>query len=221
LEERSPRLRLVVATAASIRTEIEDPSRLAGMIGAAVPADWPPETLRHALPQFLKWHEEHPDWAGWLAWYAIRLDMAAPVLCGSVGFKGPPDRGGMVEIGCGVLPAHQDGWDPTEREPVTLIIEWPDGEAAPTKYYLTTLPRTWPKKRLIRFLKERWRTERVYEDLKGELGLDHFEGRTYPGWHHHISVALCCFSFLAAERARAFPPSARRPPRDDTQPGPT
>ena len=120
-----------------------------------------------------------------------------------------------------VLPAHHDGWDPTEREPVTLIIEWPDGEAAPTKYYLTTLPRTWSKKRLIRFLKERWRTERVYEDLKGELGLDHFEGRTYPGWHHHISVALCCFAFLAAERARAFPPSARRPLPDDPQPGPT
>lgn len=120
-----------------------------------------------------------------------------------------------------VLPAHQDGWDPTEREPVTLIIEWPDGEAAPTKYYLTTLPRTWSKKRLIRFLKERWRTERVYEDLKGELGLDHFEGRTYPGWHHHITVALCCFAFLAAERARAFPPSARRSPRADTQRGST
>jgi SRSO17 transposase len=122
---------------------------------------------------------------------------------------------------CRVLPGHQDAWDPTEREPVTLIIEWPDGEAAPSKYYLTTLPCTWSKKRLIRFVKERWRTERVYEDLKGELGLDHFEGRTYPGWHHHISVALCCFAFLAAERARAFPPSARRPLRDDPQPGPT
>lgn len=119
-----------------------------------------------------------------------------------------------------VLPAHNDGWAPAEREPVTLIIEWPDGEDAPTKYYFTTLPRTWSKKRLICFLKERWRTERVYEDFKGELGLDHYEGRTYPGWHHHISAALCCFAFLAAERARAFPPSTRRPEAYDPQPRP-
>jgi SRSO17 transposase len=119
------------------------------------------------------------------------------------------------------LPAHRDGWDPSEREAVTLVLEWPDGEPAPKKFYFTTLPRTWSKKRLIRFLKERWRTERVYEDFKGELGLDHYEGRRYSGWHHHISVALCCFAFLAAERARAFPPSARRSSRDDAQPRPT
>ena len=109
-----------------------------------------------------------------------------------------------------VLPAHDDGWDPTEREPVTLIIEWPDQEATPTKFHLTTLPRAWAKRRIVRLLKDRWRTERVYQDFKGELGLDHYEGRRYPGWHHHISVALSCFAFLAAERARAFPPSARR-----------
>jgi SRSO17 transposase len=114
-----------------------------------------------------------------------------------------------------VLPTHDDGWRATEREPVWLILEWPDDEAAPSKYYFTTLPRSWSKKRLIRFLKERWRTERVYEDFKGELGLDHYEGRTFPGWHHHISVALCCFAFLAAERVRAFPPSARRPEAHD------
>jgi len=106
------------------------------------------------------------------------------------------------------LPAHEDGWDPAEREPVTLIIEWRDDDLLPNKFHLTTLPHDWPKKRLIHFLKERWRTERVYEDFKGELGLDHYEGRSYPGWHHHLSVALCSFAFLAAERARAFPPSA-------------
>jgi len=53
---------------------------------------------------------------------------------------------------------------------------------------------------------QRWRTERVYEDLKGELGLDHFEGRRFPGWHHHISVALCCYAFVIAERVRRFSP---------------
>ncbi len=66
------------------------------------------------------------------------------------------------------------------------------------------------KKQIVRILKERWRTERMYEDLKGELGLDHFEGRSFPGWHHHVSVVLCCYAFVVAERVGAFPPSAAR-----------
>ena len=110
-----------------------------------------------------------------------------------------------------VLPAHDDGWQPSQREPVWLILEWPDDEAAPTKYYFATLPSHFTKKRFIRFIKQRWRTERAYEDLKGELGFDHYEGRTYPGWHHHVTVALCCYAFVVAERARRFPPSARGP----------
>ncbi len=66
-------------------------------------------------------------------------------------------------------------------------------------------------------MKERYRTEAAYQELKGELGLDHFEGRRYRGWHHHVSVALCCHAFLVAERSRRFSPSARRtaPPGPD------
>jgi SRSO17 transposase len=70
---------------------------------------------------------------------------------------------------------------------------------------------------LIRIIKQRWRTERVYEDLKGELGLDHFEGRTFPGWHHHVSVALACYAFVVAEQARRFPPSTAWSLADDAQ----
>jgi SRSO17 transposase len=55
----------------------------------------------------------------------------------------------------------------------------------------------------------------MYEDLKGELGLDHFEGRSFPGWHHHVSVVICCYAFVVAERALAFPPSAGRQNADD------
>lgn len=88
-----------------------------------------------------------------------------------------------------------------------LIIEWPHGSHMPAKYALATLPRSMSKKRIIQILKERWRTERAYQDLKGELGLDHFEGRSYTGWNHHVSVVLCCYAFLVAEQARAFPPS--------------
>ena len=63
---------------------------------------------------------------------------------------------------------------------------------------------------------QRWRTERIYEDLKGELGFDHYEGRSFPGWNHHVSVVLCCYAFVVAERARRFPPSARNDVDDDS-----
>ena len=66
------------------------------------------------------------------------------------------------------------------------------------------------KKQIVRLIKERWRTERVYEEMKGELGLDHYEGRSFLGWHHHVSVALCCVAFVIAERVQHFPPSEGR-----------
>ena len=74
---------------------------------------------------------------------------------------------------------------------------------------LATLPKSITRKQLVRRIKQRWRIERSYQDLKGELGLDHFEGRSYRGWQHHVTCALACYAFLVAERARAFPPSAR------------
>lgn len=106
--------------------------------------------------------------------------------------------------------AHDDGTDAGDREPMWLMIEWPAGESRPTKFVLTTLPRRMTKKQIVRIVKERWRTERAYEELKGELGLDHFEGRSFPGWHHHVSVVLSCYAFVVAERVRRFPPSAGR-----------
>jgi SRSO17 transposase len=117
-----------------------------------------------------------------------------------------------------VVVEHDDGWEPSKREDLWLLIEWPDNESEPVHYTLSSLPRTVSTKQLVRLVKERYRTERVYEDLKGELGFDHFEGRRFPGWHHHISVVLCCFAFIVAERVRRFPPSYRRPARTDAQP---
>jgi SRSO17 transposase len=105
--------------------------------------------------------------------------------------------------------AHDDGTDAGDREPLWLVMEWPEGETKPTKFILTTLPRRMSKKQIVRIVKERWRTERAYEELKGELGLDHFEGRSFPGWHHHISVVLSCYAFIVSERVRRFPPSPR------------
>lgn len=94
-----------------------------------------------------------------------------------------------------------------DKEPVWLVMEWLPHEAGPTKFYLCTGPRKIIKKKLVRLLKERYRTEQVYEEGKGELGLDHYEGRRYGGWHHHVSVVIACFAFVVAERVRAFPPS--------------
>jgi len=90
-----------------------------------------------------------------------------------------------------------------------LVID-KEKRGGPVEHYvLATLPKSLSRIELVRRIKQRWRTERAYEDLKGELGLDHFEGRTYPGWQHHVSCVLACNAFLVAERARAFPPSAQ------------
>lgn len=100
-----------------------------------------------------------------------------------------------------------------ERSTVWLLIEWRDGEADPANYYFSSLPADTTLDALVRITTQRWRTERAYEDLKGELGLDHFEGRSFRGWHHHISVVLCCYAFVVAERHRIFPLSTNRPSR--------
>jgi SRSO17 transposase len=126
-------------------------------------------------------------------------------------------RGPMFSKFCfrRVVVVHDDGTPAADRDPVWLVMEWPDTESSPAKFTLTTLPRKMSKKQIARIIKERWRTERAYEELKSELGLDHYEGRSFPGWNHHVSVVLCCYAFVVGERMRSFPPSARwvRPAR--------
>ncbi|MEZ4407746.1 MAG: IS701 family transposase [Polyangiales bacterium] len=115
-----------------------------------------------------------------------------------------------------------DGSREPERgrdRPVWLIMEWRDGEAAPGRFYVSDLPRRWTRKALVRALKERWRTERMYEDLKGEVGFDHYEGRSWPGWNHHMSVVLSAYALLVAERCMAFPPGAPGDPSVDPHGG--
>lgn len=101
---------------------------------------------------------------------------------------------------------HTEGHPPSPAQ--WLVIEWPDGEAAPTKFWLSTLPSTTARRRLVRLAKLRWRIERDYQDLKEELGLDHFEGRTWRGFHHHATLCLLAHGFLTLRRAR-FSPSGR------------
>ena len=91
-----------------------------------------------------------------------------------------------------------------------LLIEWPKGEDEPTKYFLSTLPEDITFHRLIHFAKLRWRIERDYQDLKQEVGLGHFEGRGWRGFHHHATLCIAAYGFLISER-ETIPPSATRP----------
>ena len=105
------------------------------------------------------------------------------------------------------------------QEPVWLVMQGPEGQAGPSHLYLCTLPARTNKKALVRLLKERYRTEQLYEELKGELGLDPYEGRRYPGWCHHVSAVISCYAFVVAERERPFPPwAARGAPRTTPHP---
>ena len=81
-----------------------------------------------------------------------------------------------------------------------LLIEWPKGEVEPTRYFLSTLPAATPIKELVRLAKLRWRIERDYQELKQELGLGHFEGRSWRGFHHHATLCIATYGFLVTER---------------------
>jgi SRSO17 transposase len=89
-----------------------------------------------------------------------------------------------------------------------LIIEWPEGEQAPTDYWLSNLAEDESRERLARLARLRWTIELDYRQLKGELGLDHYEGRSYLGFHHHCALVSCAHAFLTLER---LSPKARRP----------
>ncbi len=100
---------------------------------------------------------------------------------------------------CRVIP-------PDEKESVWLLIEWRDDDPEPANYYFSSLPKSTRRKTLVRLTMQRWRTERVYEDLKGEFGMDHYEGRGFQGWHHHLSAVLCCYAFRRFRTLAAFFP---------------
>ena len=90
-----------------------------------------------------------------------------------------------------------------------LLIEWPKGETAPTKYWFSTLPQNIAFGNLVDLTKLRWRIERDYQELKQEVGLGHFEGRGWRGFHHHATLCIAAYGFLISER-ETIPPSAPR-----------
>lgn len=107
-----------------------------------------------------------------------------------------------------IRPAHRDYWKAEPHAEEWLLIEWPRGEAEPTKYWLSSMAGNITLKALVRMAKHRWIIERDYQELKQELGLGHFEGRNWRGFHHHATLCIAAYGFLVAERTR-FSPSAR------------
>ena len=110
-----------------------------------------------------------------------------------------------------VCPAHRDYNLTAPRPEEWLLIEWPEGEPEPTKYWLTTLPEDIDFTALVDITKLRWRIERDYLDLKQEIGIGHYEGRGWRGFHHHATLCIAAYAFLISER-ETIPPSGPRSP---------
>jgi SRSO17 transposase len=107
-----------------------------------------------------------------------------------------------------VRPAHRDEKLTEPRPEEWLLLEWPKEASEPTKYWLSNLPAGTALKPLVKLAKHRWVIERDYEELKQELGLGHYEGRGWRGFHHHATLCIAAYGFLVSERSR-FSPSAR------------
>jgi SRSO17 transposase len=101
-----------------------------------------------------------------------------------------------------VRPAHRLSAGQEPMEACWLLVEWPEGEAAPTKYFFSNLPATTTLRRLVANTKQRWWIEHSYKEMKDELGLDHFEGRGWVGWHHHVALVLLAYAFVVLRRQR-------------------
>ena len=101
---------------------------------------------------------------------------------------------------CRIKTAHRhvEGRPPGPEE--WLLCEWPKGEKVPTKFYLSSLSAETSLRKLVSTAKTRWRVERDYQEMKQELGLDHFEGRTWRGFHHHVTLCAVAHAFLALHK---------------------
>ena len=105
-----------------------------------------------------------------------------------------------------IRPAHRDQKRTEPHPEEWLLIEWPQGEAEPRKYWMSNLDPNSRLRDLVALAKQRWIIERDYQELKQELGLGHFEGRGWRGFHHHATLSIAAYGFLVAERNRFFSP---------------
>jgi SRSO17 transposase len=102
-----------------------------------------------------------------------------------------------------VRPAHRDYLASEMRPEEWLLIEWPEGDDEPAKYFLCTAPPQATLAQMVFVTKMRWRIERDYQELKQEFGLGHYEGRGWRGFHHHATLSIAAYGFLMAQRLKA------------------
>lgn len=153
---------------------------------------------------------------------AISIEKLAPTLTfrkvtwreGSRGWQ----AGRFAAVRIRTAHEHLNGCKPGNEQ--WLLCQWFDGDAAPSKYWLSTLPPDTSARTLVRLAKLRWRVERDYQELKQEIGLDHFEGRTWRGFHHHVALCAVAHAFLALRRA-LFPPEETETDAGDGTPAPS
>lgn len=104
-----------------------------------------------------------------------------------------------------VRTAHRHASGKAPGDEIWLAWAWPNDAEKPSKFWLSNLPATTSLKRLVYLAKLRWRVERDYQEMKGEVGLDHFEGRTWRGWHHHTTLVALAHAFLTLQRVLSPP----------------
>ena len=111
---------------------------------------------------------------------------------------------------CSCVSASSRWENGAEQEPREewLICEWPEDHEKPSDYWISNMPADTPPEQLARLARMRWKIELDYKQLKGELGLDHYEGRSWLGWYHHTALVTAAHGFLTLERLN---PKAQRP----------
>jgi SRSO17 transposase len=148
---------------------------------------------------------KHPDLAAGVRAVPVTAVMiAAKARWRTISWRNRHDgRRWTVEcVAVRVTPAHD--WRHRRLAPeVWLLIERDRGDTPKTKYYFVNVPATTSLKAIVRLAHQRWAIEQQYQDLKTELGLDHFEGRSFPGWQHHVVLTAITYNFLQAERQRS------------------
>ncbi|WP_405803592.1 IS701 family transposase [Streptomyces sp. NBC_00210] len=129
--------------------------------------------------------------------------------------------GKAVERAVKAAASAEQGWWDGVLPDCWLLIEWPIGAEAPTDYWLSNLPADTPIADLVRLAKVRWRIEHDYRELKHGLGLDHFEGRSWPGWHHHVTLVTAAHAFLTEQRLAPKAPGPVSPSTKSSTPSRT
>ena len=171
-------LTLIPSTIALARAELGDRATFAQLLGAAVPDNWPPESLADALPLFLEWYEAAPDRVGWFGWYAVTAGPGEPILVASGGFKGPP-RDGTAEIGYSVLPQFQGRGNATEL--VRELVRWALAQPGVTRVVAET---EWANPASVRVLNK---AGFVHRGPAAEPGGERFE---YSGGSEKLLAAM-------------------------------